>query len=315
MPPISVIPCHFQRVFQVSVQNGYLVFKDLQTFDRLTTEMSSKNRTFLDQWESQFNEFESQRNIFEELLDAEENIGASHSRYYNNNIHLFIVDQSDQTIRYNLPLSGDFFEGFVNKDGLVKIGNSLFKVDDNFIKEIRSGDESQLSLLDEIKETNVERGIVVTKMVNELLQYSTRPNSSAFGSDGGGCTGYTGGGGQRVIGKVYFGWKVTTDIYGNLGAPGQIVYKYYIRADATNQNKGIFSWNTKRTSQLKIEGHVTVLGGMDSDVDVGTGGDVVPSITTYFLETGYITLHPTEVFVSYSGNLTFRGRDGSNCSI
>ena len=121
------------------------------------------------------------------------------------------------------------------------------------------------------------------------------------------CAGYTSGGGQRVNGLVdleLVAWTSTQHTW---------------RAGAFAENwKRNFGWNLKRTTQLRITGTLSlVYRGQTTEtwnVDIDTGGSLENHIgaSHEFAPVG-TELNPGSV--QLQGQLTFHGRDDTDCSL
>jgi len=120
------------------------------------------------------------------------------------------------------------------------------------------------------------------------------------------CEGYTGGGGQRVRGRVWaeqLAWTAST-------------MTWRVTVEAQNWKKN-FGWNTKRTSELSIEGTVTLTDGFVSqtwDASMDTGGSLETAIG-HGVDFAPVHRTTTPGWIKITANLTFRGRDGTVCSL
>jgi hypothetical protein len=134
--------------------------------------------------------------------------------------------------------------------------------------------------------------------ISELTLDTTSPASRSRQ-----CEGYTSGRGQRVRGTVGLGTYAANGLY-----------YHYLDVQAENWKKNI-GWNTKPTSQLRIEGTVYVSTPSTPTesygVYVDTGGETVKRIgQRVWTSPGTVNTYATaEVY------LTFHGRDGTHCTI
>ena len=297
----------------VTVQDGYLVFKDKSTFERISSQLKDKPRAYLNAWEQNLNGFESQRSIFERIVDEAANAvdaNSQHSSYYTSNKSIFLGDE-EGLLDYNLPKTNEFYEAFVNKDGLYKIGNSLIQVKKEKIIEILDGDMAKLKTYYNLTMSDKEKGVLVTTIKTMALPLASF-GRVAFDGDTS-CVDKTSGGGQKVEGRIYYSVSGTLDINGTLGYPGQWVWRHYIKAEAVNYIKTLGVWRRKNTAQLRVVGTVH-LGSDYYSIDYNTNGDSIASISIIIYDSGWV-LNGTFPVSPYTGDLTFYGRDGTSCTI
>jgi hypothetical protein len=136
-------------------------------------------------------------------------------------------------------------------------------------------------------------------------EQNTEAQSSAeltFVTGSRGCTGYSSGGGQRVTGSV----RTITNNKGN----GQ--YEHYVELRAVNWIRNI-GWNTKRTSQLRIEGTLST-GPNPFDTVVPVYWDSSGALTTEIFRPLLFLTNTSPNFTVLS-DVTFYGRHGSSCVI
>lgn len=314
-----------QDASDIKVNNGYLEFRDEQAFERTRNLLKTKDKEFLDTWERQFPGFVSQRSLYEKAIEEDFDyynstkspLQGSHSEFVENNTDLFLFDE-DGTFHLNLPITEEFISAFVTRKGLLKIGERLYQYSANSIKVIVDGDETKIDLLSQINESSEEYGVLVYNISVKEIEFEDSSMGRTEFSGNANCTGYTSGGGQRVIGKVYEACTAVVDVYGNYGYPGSIVSQTKVIASAENQIKNIFGWSKKSTNFLVIQGtvNITALGGSGPvNVYTTTSGNSASSISVWIWVSAW---YPQQCFTMpllFSGNLEFHGRDGSYCSI
>lgn len=309
---------------------GYLEFKDLTVFDEAKKSLETMEKEEIDDWESGLDGFNSLRSIYEMALIEEEKYfedlsesGSNLDIETNSNLHsdflkerLDIFILNDGIIELDIPPIEKGLEAFVNKDGIISIGGVIYQYSKDKVKIIRDGNEESISSLVNIEESIPDDDIFVHDLQIRELNFSEKSNlENAFSGDED-CSGYTGGGGQRVDGRAWSGVSVVVDVFGNYGYPGQTVYQARVGTTATNYKKN-FGWNKKRTGQLRIDGVINYSTNITSietaNLSIDTGGDLEKSIGRT------IYVHPwinSPVYIySFYGSLTFQGRHGSTCSI
>lgn len=305
----------------VKVKNGYLDFKDEASFELISTQLKGKTQGELEQWENNLQGFTSLRSIFREGMHQEEiylaNGGKSvgQSQFVINHKDAFIVVNGDD-LQPNLPPqeNDDMLLNFVNEFGLIKIGTSIFEYRSGSIKEIRDGDESKIKDLNQVSESSKTMNISVISISVEYITDKTGRNLKIAFSGNSSCTGFTSGGGQRVIGNIAIYDYTMVDVWGQTPYPGQVVYKTEVQTQATNQIKGTFGWRNKDTGQLQIIGTVNVSPYGSVSVSHNSGGALVSSISKTIYSSGWVNTQWNPV-ISISGALTFHGRDNSQCTI
>ena len=331
--------------FTVRVKNGYLEFKDQATFDEINSSLKDKDREALDAWESQFKGFTSLRSVDEKSIDAQDEYFDKLSKmdeeelktikqqkgddfFYSdfllNHKDIFILE-GEGVYHLNLPLFVFDKVKFLNRKGLVQIGDSLYQYGANTIKIIQDGNYQKLKGLSRVTENNENLGIAVHKIERKQIQlyntsrFSGEVNASplirAYACEDTRDR-------DRVKGFVEQG-------YGKGTPPGYpfsvIAYFPYVDVWAENWRRdGIFGgWTRKRTSSLRIEGSIQVNGpaGLNSgtfDINV-RATRLTPYIQTRAWQVG----PSTEAGSWFSGPFTFTvdgevrvyGRGGTSCTI
>jgi len=292
----------------------------------------------LNKWESKFPSFTSQRFIYEDLFDKDDvykskieklpaqeveelkkSLGADF--YYDKSVFAKKDLLEFDEFGFSLKIHGHDpdIERFVNQDGIVQIGDSIFEYKNNFIRIIPDGDYSKLSELKHLDKSSREKNILVIEIKKTTLNLEQDGNLRLNFSGSTECKGYTSGGGQRVIGKTVIGEKIMVDYMANTPYPGQTVFQPYAYLEAENQIDNVFGWSKKRTTALRIVGTninfaINYDTGTNISFDKTTNGDLKDYIshniyytTNWWPKTGVTPL-------SMYGNATFYGRDNTWCS-
>jgi hypothetical protein len=312
--------------FTVRVKNGYLEFKDDQTFQQIRSDFKTLSQKDVANWEAKFSGFVSQRSLYEKAIDEETRfyeskeavlLGKNHSPFVEQHSDLFIFDD-EGVFELNLPYTEEMISYFVNKDGLLKVGTKLYQYSRNSIKVIVDGDERKLKLLPEISLSSKEHGVLVYNITYKAIVLGSSANGKTDFSGNANCTDYTSGGGQRVKGKIYEGCTAFVDYKGDYGYPGEVVTQTTITTSATNEIKGVFGWSGKRTTQLRIEGTVEIVAPYGSgtySVYKDTGGELTNYIQEVIWTSSWYPQQCGTIGISFYGTLDFYGRDGTNCQI
>jgi len=314
----------------VRERDGYLEFRDRAAFDDTLRELAAKSPGEQARWEAALGPFRSARALHDQAV--EETVSAAESgaatagwrpSVVTANADLFVLDANDH-LGLNLPLSPHGLERVVDRRGVVKIGASIFQYRRDSIKEIVDGDVSKLAALDRITESSRAEHVMVYKIDTRTVPLG-RPTSrtapAGFAGNSNQCVGYTGGGGQRVIGNAQVSLYITTDIYGYLGYPGEVVCDTSVDLFSTNQNHTIFGWFDKPTAQLVISGVVYMYSPVVPDGPTPvyvSDGNTVTFISTTLFDSGWIPcdwLPSTGYPMDISGHLDYYGRDGSYCGM
>ncbi len=143
----------------VYVENGYLVFKNIEIVDSTIQILSKMTMAEKSNWEQSMN-FVSARSEFEQLFAEYEKIVsyqeflAFKSRNYEK-LKFNDLDPQDNSIDY--PYSTIHFLPVLNNKGLIKIGSSLIKYTKDKHVLVKNGDIKALSNLQE----NIEKGNIL----------------------------------------------------------------------------------------------------------------------------------------------------------
>lgn len=304
-----------------TVKDGYLNFKDNTSYNQIVTLLRGMTQEQQNNWEKSLAGFTSMKTLYNQALIEEEyfleNGGkeVGQSPFVLANKKAFIVLDSDN-LQPNLPpyQREDMLSNLVNKSGLVKICSSIFEYRNGSIKEIRDGDISKIEILDQISQSDKDMNISVINISIEYQSSKSGKSKKIAFSGNSSCTGYTQGGGQRVQGNIAIYNYTMVDIWGNTPYPGQVVYKTEVQTSATNQFKKLFGWGNKNTAMLQIIGNVTLSPYGTVAVNLNSGGAQTSNIFITLYSSGWVNTGYNPVLSIY-GNLSFYGRDYSECSI
>jgi hypothetical protein len=311
-----------------------LIFKTNEDFVRIRTQLATATRQQLDQWENQFPNFTSQRFIYEDVLDLDllhkERVSALPTAelekvkkelgpdFYT---HTSVRENQDllafDELGYTLKIQGHdpHIEKFVNRDGLVQIGNSIYEYKENSIKIIEDGNMQKLAQLAGIQRSSLEQKVVVIDIKKRVLSPNEGGKNLKLNfQDNTTCIGQIGK--ERVIGRTVIGERHTYDPDGRYGYPGQEVFQAYSYLEATNQYNGLFGWEGKRTAALAIYGTINVYiytyQYQDVPVEVTTGGNLYVTINGPIYTGPWADVRSNPLLLS--GYLDFYGRGGTWCN-
>ncbi|MEQ9373671.1 MAG: hypothetical protein RIG68_00690 [Imperialibacter sp.] len=318
---------------KINVTDGRLVFPSATVFNSTRDALSDATNDDLDNWESRFAGFKSQRSILKEILKKDEKhkeaidnlpmedalklketIGDDF--YFDESVlsNKNILDFDEDGVFY-LKIEGyaPSIEKFVNRHGLVQIGDSIFSYSEGYIKVITDGNANKIKSLSDYNESNRKENVYVSTVKRETIEISLENGRSMLFNGTSDCTGYTTGGGQRVKGRAEALYSTPS---GGQGTGPYIIYMYL---RASNEYKGVFGWRSKDTSQLNINGWVdyyvtTYPVTTITDIitlNATTNGQTVSTITydIYNVQSNY------PIGYGLQGSLTYTGRHGSSCSL
>ena len=328
--------------FTVRVKNGYLEFKDQAAFDQVKASLENIDDEALNAWESQFEGFTSLRSVAVRAIEEQESwydeLASFNSEdisrlrhngdlFYSNFIKekpsIFVLEDSGRYV-LNVSAKDQDMESFINENGLIKIGNDLYQYRKQSIKTIHGGDESKLYLLPDLTESSREHNITVSSIHEELIDLNNGSGINARVVNGGTC--FNDRGDDRVKGFAAIDTRTKLDILGNTPNTGQLMaaYSFTVKAESWRE-KGLFGgWIQKRTRSLRVEGNLNISSISPDIATVSVGVNVVQSnYRWYYQRTVWgtpfvratsldaVTLNRPTVI----GDLTYRGRNGTVCSI
>jgi hypothetical protein len=139
----------------VYAENGYLVFKDINTVDSIILVLGGLNQIEKEAWERQFS-YVSARSQFDALFDEYEKLSSidEFNRFKERNrgkLRFNDFDPEDNSIDY--PFVTELLVPVLNSNGLVKIGTSLSKFTDEDQIVVLDGDFKKLNNIEKYAES------------------------------------------------------------------------------------------------------------------------------------------------------------------
>lgn len=330
---IEIAPTHKEGI---SLKNGYLVFSDYSTFLKTQETISNYSEAELDQWDHKFGSFESQRSIYKKALVADfkhkekyEELISSGKRelesVIQNGEHITpLVQQNEKLFSFDedglFELAIEHYSpnisSFVNKNGVLQIGDSIFHYSDGYIRIIPNGDENKLPLIKTYEENDLDNSIIVLKVNKERINVGDESLKGFQGFNAfigeGECSNTAGK--QRVKGSIFFYRTSTFQPGGPCSSTGDYYYTYQVIFNAVNQYKYWIGWTKKPTGYLRIEGNNITVGysGPYNFIQT-TGGDedseISHSIVNYERFCNYFSKPRIK------GTAHFYGRGGTKCTL
>lgn len=175
---------------EITVENGYLFFKDNEAFEKTLQSLRNMNEEDITTWEKKFPDFVSLRSFYKKALHeenkyydnlvssglSEEEIvikSTSHSDFVEKNREMFLLDESDNI---DIDIFNYELSPLVNVHGVVRVGDHIrqhtreyFKVSGNTSP---GGAEELMCSTASIPENN----IFVSKVEERILQEYTGEN-------------------------------------------------------------------------------------------------------------------------------------------
>lgn len=225
----------------IKLKNGYLMFADMDSFKATFNTLRRFNHEEKNHWEKQFPGFRSMRSAYRKIIhfisshsDAKEltrEIRELHDK--------IIMDYGDK--EFDKIVLSDSLASTINVDGIVKIGEAIYKFCPNKVKIIKDGDETKIPQLDGIQESqadlNIEIKNTTQKLINELSPAAEAEKSSTTS-----C-----------------GKECTDEYKDNYRLKGKIFYNYYFIAEElgaySKSQKYIwylFGWYGNEVTKLKV---------------------------------------------------------------
>ncbi len=165
---------------KVSKKNDFLYFTDEKSFYQVLLALAKKNPKEQSEWASQFG-VTSLRNIYDQVVKAEidlfDAVGGDISKLDKDQLKRLeeygfaseIAFKNIDVISYDKDtgFSMNIFSPHVslvsNRKGIVQVGKEIRKYAEDGVRIIIDGDESKISLLEDIKESDESKGIRVEK--------------------------------------------------------------------------------------------------------------------------------------------------------
>ena len=305
-----------QHITTQSFENEiFLVFQSPEAFDEINNKVGDKSYKDFKLWEAQFDGFVSQRTLFENALLEIEN----YRRPYKKGMKLpesafpqSVLTQStlfyfeginiDYKVRYKQGI-----ENFINKNGLVKIGEQLFKFMHNEFYIIEDGDFSKLHLLDQYPEGSQELKISYAKINETKIDLAS---NETLRLEGNSCSGQNGN--DRVVGDASV---ITTTISNYQFFGKQVKHEFSLRA--RSYKNGAFGWSLSPANHLRIDYDNFELRAGDWR-NIVSGRKVMNNTHTVSLNWSSPVMFQLVglegLTTNMTGRLTFYGDRGAKCS-
>lgn len=172
------------RLAGVTAKNGVLVFDTLETYESAYPIIFNMSAEQSEAWEKGLG-FTSQRNIFDQIVDAEyeylaapyEGMSAEelekvippdgHSATYERYLRSGVIkterdERGEETYTCAIPIGA--YLPVINEQGFFVVGNTVYQIKNNLIKEMAGVDFSKLAALDEATSDDAGRRIKVQRV-------------------------------------------------------------------------------------------------------------------------------------------------------
>lgn len=152
-------------------EDDYLVFTDQDNLLAYQKEYVNKKNEELDKWEQGLN-FTSYRKLFNQATDEMENVNTDEQyNSFKSKYNTLVKFSEDGTIEYKY-LSN--FAPFINKDGIVKVGNIFYKLTEDRMIFIMDGDKSKINTAVNYHESRPDQNILVSHIEKTKIAANTR---------------------------------------------------------------------------------------------------------------------------------------------
>jgi len=182
----------FEPSQNIEFNGEYLVFRTPELFDQTLNSIRNTDPHSVRDWSDKLG-FTSMRAIYEKAYEEQEkSINALEAEYKSyppndprlkapfeqpafvrENETLFAFNEKGLIAQQNVPLYD--VTALINKNGLVKVAGHLFQYNKDNIKIIMGGDESKISMLANVNETNKKLKIVVNPITRKWVDQSSSP--------------------------------------------------------------------------------------------------------------------------------------------
>jgi hypothetical protein len=154
---------------EVRLESGALRFASEQAFESTLTTLQ-KNQSKLDAWEKKFSGFVSMRTAFNSITDRDIAIITSQGSTKGYDSFLTIIGEGDDKEAV-MNVDDDLLATLLNKDGILYIGDALYKV--NYRKLVKVSDfksnKVDLSTLGSVTSSDQSRGITVADVKHRYM--------------------------------------------------------------------------------------------------------------------------------------------------
>ncbi len=263
----------------VYVENGYLVLKDLNVIDRVMKTLNNMNQEQVLVWEKQLG-FESARTYYDKIFKDSEKIKTvegiiSFREKYKD---VFIWNEIDPTdFSFDYPFYHTNLVPLMNKDGLLKIGQSLFKYNKENRITIVDGDISKLD--EAMKLDRNTDNILILGKKGDLKAYSISTLTRFLEDYGSARDGdyIKWSSNKRMKNEL----KCELFTYTTYNGTWEGGYKYYLVQQAQDRTLGIW-WNYYTSYRVQNITYQVNGNTIYYDPNTYTTGDIKPSTTFTF---------------------------------
>ena len=263
----------------VYAENGYLAFKDLDVLDSVLNKVNGFNQEEYENWENLY-KFKSARTYYTKIFDESENLSSKKAWDAFKDKYKEVLkweDDASAGYAFDYPFFHTNLVPVLNKDGLVKIGKSLFKYNKENKVVIFDGDYTKL---DKALNQNFDTdNIMVFGKRNTMLKSSATEYLTNFVED------YPD---DSVRDDEYIQWSSRRRMKNHLYCE-RFVYKgtnnywyggYRIYLYQRAKKKGTFGWKSYYT-KYRVQNIIYKENGVTkvNDQGVHTTGEIKPSTT------------------------------------
>ena len=236
----------------VYAENGYLVFKDINTVDSVIMILGGFNQIEKEAWERQFS-YVSARSQFDALYDEYEKLRSieEFNLFKERNrgkLRFSDFDPEDNSIDY--PYVTELLVPVLNNNGMVKIGNALSKFTSEDQIVVLDGDFQKLNNIEKYAESG--EVIIVPRLkstINDYMYTDFPTYNPFFGQYG--QRWYTDGDRRLLnelrVERIYLGYYINT----NNQQVHEYRFSYLLKQRA--QKKNLFGWNDYNTDYSLAE--------------------------------------------------------------
>jgi len=131
----------------VYVENGYLVFKNLQSADSVLKEVYQMDEFNFSAWEKSIG-FQSARSLIQELYEQSKMLNSKDEleKFLAKNQKYLILSKIDTTSNISVVFESERWNPIINREGIVKVGKSLIIFDSGKTISILDGDIKKIGL-------------------------------------------------------------------------------------------------------------------------------------------------------------------------
>ncbi len=305
---------------EVAVHKGMLTFKDKVAFDKLSLELSKKDKGYILAWGKGLG-FKSIYSIYEEAIEAEDIFLAEKVKKYGENSEVIRDEMGFSTFTQKYLDKGTLShteEGIldmnvmipilaplVNEDGLVRVGNELRQYKYNVVKIILDADYNKIGDLKELTESTDKVHVAAVERQQHEIKDVGRTKALAS------C--------ESIMGSYRLIAYEEKTLVNEGGTPCSVFRNdYYITQRSLKKILG--TWQNHWTEQMEMRqataclDHYNYDGSFNRTVYCELGGTYIRYAPyghsyNYYLINNYDTgpcTNPVQGWEPYPGNLVFR---------